>query len=328
MSFTKYYYLKEDEMTTTTRKGIHHLYEPTGKYSMSPKDFMDVLNFIEKENGGKITSTNAKINEKVDGMGFRFGLDQNNKFFVESSYSGPIYNAGDFSKKSIEKRGESSIYTKALDDVTVSLMGNKILHNIIKKHNTPTGIKVVCELFYAPIGKEEGDLISFVVTKYRKDMIGSFATFVMFDVIDGEGNQLENYETIIDDIKKISTKEIKFDDNVASVADLDLSPIIKKINKTVKQIEDREGNKIDAIISDPSRKKDAMDKKREIKAEILNLQKMVSDEIQKIIPSSKFGDDNTIPEGIVLNLANGILLKIVTNKFKEAKSEYNKEYKK
>ena len=326
MKFSQFY-LTED-IAATKRTGIHHIYEPTGKYSMSPSDFIDIMKYLEQSHGGKISSTNSKINEKVDGFGFRFGLDATGKMFIETSHSGPKFDSGVFSQYSKDKTGDVSPIAKNFDIVLDRLKSDSKLNTILKKYNTESGIKVICECFLVPIGKEEGDLISFVVTKYRKDMIGSFATFVMFDVIDGEGNQLENYEQIIDDIKKISNNEIKFDDNTASVKDLDLSPIIKKINDTIKEIEEREGNKIDDIVNDPSRKKDAMDKKRAIKAEILNLQKMVSDELQSIIPSSKFGDSGTIPEGIVLNLANGILLKIVSNKFKEAKAEYNKSYKK
>lgn len=326
MKFVEHYFY--EAIASTKRTGIHHLYEPTGKYSMSPTDFLDVIKYLEQEHGGKISQTNTKINEKVDGFGFRFGLDASGKMFIETSHSGPKFDAGVFSQYSQDKTGDVSPLAKNLDLILDTLKKDSKLNAILNKHNTESGIKVICECFLVPIGKEDGDLISFVVTKYRKDKIGSFATFVMFDVVDGEGNQLENYEQIINEIKRISTNEIKFDDNMASVKDIDLGPIIQKINDTIKEIEEREGDKIDAIVNDPSRKKDAMDKKRAIKAEILNLQKMVSDELQNIIPSSKFGDDNTVPEGIVLNLANGILLKIVSSRFKEAKAEYNKTYKK
>lgn len=329
MNFVNHYFT---EVKSTPRKGIKHIYGgDDGKYSMSPEDFIEIINFIRNANDGILKHSNTHLSEKADGFSLKFGVDEKNKFYIESAHSGIIYDENKFKEYSIQKKGEVDKITLGYMDILKKLKHNSKLQDYLKSINTPYGIKIQTECFYLPIAKTsetDNSIVKFIATWYKKEKLGSWATFVVISVTDGKGRSLPQDEVkkIKEDLKKLSNNEIKFDySDIPDFSEIDLNPEIKKIESFINTVEKEFGEKIDKIINDPSRQKSSLDKKRKIKQELLNLQKEFSKKLGNLIKTGKFGDEY---EGLVFELANGIMFKVVSDRFKEAKKDYNMEYKK
>jgi hypothetical protein len=318
------------EVKATPRKGIQHVYGgEEGKYSMAPEDFLEIIKFIKDSNKGHLNTANTRISEKADGFSLKFGLDENNKFFIESSHSDPIYDEGKFREFTVGKKGQTDPVTEGYEDILKQLKNNKEIQEYLKSINTPSGIKIQVEAFYLPIGNVSGnDLVKFVATWYKKEKLGNWATFIVINVMDGKGRPLpsDKVAKIKEDLKNLSTKELKFDyGDLPDFKDIDLTPEIKKVELFINKIEKEYGQKIDDVIKNPSRQRSVLEQKRKIKQEMLKLQHEFSRKLGDLIKTGKFGDEY---EGLVFELANGILFKVVSDRFKEAKKAYNQEYKK
>lgn len=329
MNFVNHYFT---EVEATKRKGIQHIYGgDQGQYSMKPNDFLEIIRFIKNSNEGKLNAANSRLSEKADGFSLKFGLDANDKFFIESSHSGPIFDEGKFRQFTIGKRGQTDPVTEGYEDILKELKNYDKLQKYLKSINTPSGIKIQTEAFYLPIGKgseEDNSLVKFVATWYKKEKLGEWATFVVINATDGKGRPLEQekVQKIKEDLKNLSTNGIRFDyGDILDFNEVDLTPEIQRVEKFINNIEKEYGQKIDEIIMNPSRKKPAMEQKRRIKQELLQIQKDFSKKLGSLIKSGKFGDEY---EGLVYELANGIMFKVVSDRFKEAKKAYNQEYKK
>lgn len=262
---------------------------------------------------------------------FFFGVDKDGKFFVESSHSGPIFDEGKFRQFTIGKRGQTDPVTEGYEDILKRLKNYDKLQKYLKSINTPSGIKIQTEAFYLPIGKgseEDSSLVKFVATWYKKEKLGEWATFVVINATDGKGRPLEQekVQKIKEDLKNLSTNGIRFDyGDISDFNEVDLTPEIQRVEKFINNIEKEYGQKIDEIIMNPSRKKPAMEQKRRIKQELLQMQKDFSKKLGSLIKSGKFGDEY---EGLVFELSNNVMFKVVSDRFKEAKKAYNQEYKK
>ena len=327
MNFTDFYFT---EVEATPRKGIKHIYGgDEGKYSMAPEDFLEIIKFIKDSNKGHLNTANTKISEKADGFSLRFGLDEKNRFFIESSHSGPVYDEGKFREFTIGKKGQTDPISEGYEDILKQLKNNKEIQNYLKSINTPSGIKIQVEVFYLPIGKTSGnDLVKFVATWYRKEKLGSWATFVVINAMDGKGRPLpaDKVQKIKEDLTEMSTKELKFEyGDIPDFKEIDMSPEINKVEIFINKIEKEYGQKIDDIIKNPSRQKSVLEQKRKIKHELLKIQHEFSRKLSELIKTGKFGEDF---EGLVFELGNQIMFKVVSDRFKEAKAAYNKEYKK
>ena len=113
------------------------------------------------------------ITEKFDGFGIRFGLDQDKRFFIESSRSGPVFDAGTFRNFAIKKFGSSNPIAEGYEDIFITLQQNPKLQAVLKKYWEPSGLKVIAEALYLPNKKEEikegdDDYVVFVATRYKK----------------------------------------------------------------------------------------------------------------------------------------------------------------
>jgi len=313
-----------DEVKKTERVGLAHLYHE--RYAMSPMEFMDIVNWVEEQTDQKIGPGNSVFSEKADGIGLRFGVDENDRFFLESSRSGPQFDKGSFGKFAIGKSGKTNKISDAYDDIHATLFDNKTLNAILKKYNT-NGVKVVGEGFYLPNGIEhesDKDLVKFIATYYKKDKLGSWATFVLFDVLDGNGNKHPDADKIIKSIKTLSNEKISFEDSSTDVNDsVDFKSEIKELRKLVASIEKKEKRTINDILTDKSRKRDATTKRKEIKAEILKIQKLFADKLGKLI-KGKWGPQL---EGLVVQLANGTAFKVISDTFKEQKKDFKSIFK-
>ena len=325
MTNFKEHYLGEGEaeVEATPRVGVPHLSHE--KYPMDPKMFLDIIDFL-KQNKGKFSPNNVNVAEKSDGMGFRIGMSEDDKFFIESSRSGPVFRPGHFRDFAIKKNGETNKISEGYEDLFNKLSVYKPLLEILKRHNK-NGIKIVCEAFYLPTATKGPDnTVKFISTLYKAEKIGAWASFILFDALDGKGKSLPNKDEIIDEIKKISTKNIHFDDNrIPDWKEIDVSQEVKEVTAFIKDIESEEGKKIDEILSNTARDRNSMQAKSKLKAEIGVFQKKLHDKLKNIIKSGKWGDEY---EGAIMNLANGIVFKIVSDRYKADKAEFNASKKK
>lgn len=313
-----------DEVKKTERVGLAHLYHE--KYGMSPLEFIDIVNWVEEQADQKIGPANSVFSEKADGIGLRFGLDENDRFFLESSRSGPQFDKGSFGKFAIGKSGKTNKISDAYDDIHATLFDDKVLNAILKKYNT-NGVKVVGEGFYLPNGvdhDDDKDLVKFIATYYRKDKLGSWATFVLFDVLDGNGSKHPDADKIIKAIKTLSNKKVTYEDSSTDVNDsVDFKAEIKELRTLIASIEKKEARTINDILTDKSRKRDATTKRKEIKAEVLKIQKLFADKLGKLI-KGKWGPQL---EGLVVQLANGTAFKVISDTFKEQKKDFKSIFK-
>jgi hypothetical protein len=181
------------------RVGIQHLYSQNKPelYSMSLHDFKRFINYLQ-QNKGMITPENSTVTEKVDGMALKVGNDENG-FFVRSSYSGKVYNPEDF--MSVIK------YPPAREAFINSFERIKhLISPIIGKHN----VTVQLEWLYSPNALEadpNSGKVSFVVAQYNKDRLGAWSTFIVINV---HGDDSVNTGSIIKKLIAINDKEVKF----------------------------------------------------------------------------------------------------------------------
>jgi len=317
------------EVAPSKRKGIQHIYGGNeGQYSMKPNDFLELIRYIRDSGEGRLSQANSSISEKADGFRLIFGLDPQNRFFIESARSGPVHDEGRFRDFTIAKKGESDPISEGYEDILIKLKNDKRLQDFLQTINTPSGIKIQTEAFYLPLGKYselDDSIVRFVATWYKKERLGKWATFVVINVIDGKGRPFPHdfVQNVKKGLKELSTDDIKFETNEApDFKEVDLSDEIEKAEQLVSQLEKEYGQKLEDIVLNPSRKKDAREQKKRIKQEMLKLQKEFASRISSLIgKKGMFGDEY---EGLVFELANGIMFKVVSDKFKEAKKAYNK----
>jgi len=318
MKFSKYYFT---EVVDTPRKGIPHMF--SGEYSMTPLEFIKTIRYIKSNNGGMIGPSNTKVTEKADGFSLIIGLDKDDRFFVESSHSGPVFDEGEFRKYTINKTGKTSKFSECYEDILKKLKSNSKLQKYLKSIKTDSGIKIQTEALYIPIGEISGSSIRFVATNYDIDRLGSWASFIIFNVLDGNGEQLDE-DTILNikkELHSMSTDELKFDyGDVDSYQSIDMSSEIDEVDSLISEFELEYHNKIDDIINNSDRSKVVVDQKKNIKQSLLSLQKKISNKLSNIITNGKFGDEY---EGVILDVGNGFKFKIISDRFKEAKKQYN-----
>ena len=286
----------KETIASTTRKSIPHLGGDTSNI-VDEHVFLDLLNFIEQNYNSVITPDKINITEKFDGFGIRFGLDQDKKFFIESSRSGPVFDAGTFRNFAIKKFGSSNPIAEAL---------------------------------YLPNKKEEvkegdDDYVIFIATRYKKAKLGSWATFILFNATDGNNKELEENkkQSLFESLKACSTADIKFETpDIEDVSNIDVSKEIQQVKKFIGDIENQYKTKINDILGSKSRKKSDMEIKNAVKSKIIEFQKVLANKIASSIIKGKLGDI----EGVVFKLANGLMFKVVSDAFKEAKKQSNLNY--
>jgi len=291
-----------EEMKKTKRVGIEHLNK------LKPLDFIKLVEYIKDEMGGKISDKSASTSVKVDGFGLRFGLDAKGTFFIESSNSGPQFKAGAFSEYTKNKKGETDQISIAYDSVFESLQKNSKLQSILRKYKTSTGLKVVAECLYSPIGKKENGKIKFVAINYDEAKLGKIATLVLIKAQDGEG---EIVKGPIPEIKKISSSDYLFTDAKVKTVGADLNIEIKDVLKFIKKYPEWEQLVI-------SRKKIDKEIKTLIKNTLAEYQEKMAAKVLKMIKDPKFGDEF---EGIVVQLLNGKSFKVVHTDFSSRKND-------
>lgn len=319
------------EVTNTTRKSIPHLGSDTSN-NVSPDVFLDLLKFLEDNYNSVVTPDKVNITEKFDGFGIRFGLDSDKKFFIESSRSGPVYDSGTFRNFATNKFGKSNPIAEGYEDIFEKLKNDKGVQNILRKFTDQSGIKIVAEALYLPNKIEEienGDdsFVVFIATRYKKSKLGDWATFILINALDGNGKELEQNKkaALFSELKQSSTSTTKFETpeiSSSDISDIDVSNEVKAVKRFVNMMEKKYSKSINELLSSSSRKRSDLQIKNAVKSQILQFQKDLASKLAGSIMGGKLGDI----EGVVFKLADGLMFKVVSDAFKKAKAERNKEY--
>ena len=292
-------YLQE-AVEATARQNMIHLQK------MDDVAFIDFAHKLKRETGGMLQD--IKVSLKVDGGGGRFGLDAAGRPFFEGSRTGPIFEPKSFSKHAISKgaTGEVLVRSQHYDDMFDLVTGSKWIKTL------PKDCKVVCELFYNPMGKLEADGITFVTVKYDRSKLGSLMTIIPFKaLVASTGEDHPDSDKIVADLLQQSTAEVRFvSPKLETKGTIDISAMLDPILGL--------GDKTKAVLK--SRLKADAEEKRTVKALLQLAKETVAEYIlahPSILNKDLLGPDI---EGLVLNIA-GQDFKVTTSEFKASKQK-------
>jgi hypothetical protein len=294
----------DEDVQATTRTGMIHLQK------MSDVEFIQFIQGVARSMQGQLK--NLKVSLKVDGAGARFGKDSGGRPFFEGSRTGPIFEPNAFSNYAIGKGSAEEIVLRAkhYDKVWEIVTRSEFIKAL------PPDSKVVCELFYNPMGEVTADGIKFVSISYDKDKLGQVMTIIPFNVlVASTGEPHPKSDRIIADLFSLSNDQIKIIDiDLATKGPIDISGMIDPILTLGP----------DAVATLQSRKRDDAQAKADLKQVI----QTVKDEVAHFILNhpnilDKFRLGPNI-EGLVLNI-NGRDVKVTTPEFKAAKSAERQE---
>lgn len=284
-------------VTATTRQGITHLQD------MRPEEFVKWVREVRAAGG---VLSNYKTVMKIDGLGARFGRAANGKVFFEGSRTGPIFDSGAFSAHAIGKgaRQEIVLRAKHYDDMLEVFKRGQFMRAV------PNDAKIVCEIFYNPMGTQDGaNGITFVTVKYDKTKLGSLMSIMPYTVLEastGRGHPLK--DAILAALYKESNDKIRIINPNLRMTSIDVRGVID----TVATIKD------EALAVIRSRKHADREAKQNILSVIQNAKNELADYILAhpgVEGKFKLG---TEIEGIVLHI-NDKPYKITTPEFKASK---------
>ena len=292
-------YLKE-EAVATKRQNMLHLQK------MKDEEFIEFVRKVKNEMGGKLD--NVKVSLKVDGAGARFGKDAQGKVFFEGSRTGPIYEPKSFTAHAKSKGYEGEMLLRAghYDDIFDIVTKSDFIKTL------PNNTKVVCELFYNPMGEITDEGIKFVTVNYNRTKLGKLMTIVPFSVLVASTGQKHAYSSeIIDNLYKQSNDNIKFiDPRLATSGQIDISAFVDPVLSLNQH----------SLNILKSRKAEDKLAKENIKALIQNVKNALAEYILKhenIVDKFKLGPEI---EGLVLNI-DGQDVKVTTSEFKVSKAK-------
>ena len=327
------------QITKGARKGIKHLYNPGNAAELDALGFLDLVKELNKTNGILENEKNISITEKADGTSFCFGLDDEGKFFTMKSNGAPRYSANEIISRCLagteQKQGKAIVTIDAMNTAKMfkKLEVNKkiqsILTQIAKKYGTA---KITSEMLLTGSGmiNKETNQIRFVGTNYDIDKLGTFATLVIINVTDAYDNPVPNANSIIEELCDCTTDELKIENTkLENVKPINISKELKSINKEIKNLDDalkeQQGLSIEEVLSSKDRSKNTQTLKKSVKTEINGLQKILNDALDNALSDvgGKWGEDY---EGRVFKLANGQMVKITSDKFKEFKAKHSLDF--
>lgn len=292
--------LVDEAVQSTTRTGMLHLQK------MPDLEFIEFIQYVKSAMYGRLG--NLQVSLKVDGAGARFGRDVSGRPFFEGSRTGPIFEPKAFSAHAAAKGSAPEIVLRAkhYDDIFDVITQSEFIQTL------PMDSKVVCELFYNPMGEMTQDGIKFVTVSYDRAQLGQVMSIVPFKVlVASTGDDHPDSQDIIDQLYQQSNDDIKFIDiKLATKGDIDISGMIDPILSLG----------TDAIATLQSRKRDDAQAKADIKAIIQTVKDTVAQFIlthPNILDKFKLGP---AIEGLVLNI-NGRDIKVTTPEFKASKSK-------
>jgi hypothetical protein len=282
---------------------------------MKPLEFLALVSKLDKKFKGVLSKNKLSITEKIDGSALRVGQDKDGNSFIESSTSASMFNVGDFVARD-KSKGYSGEVGKKFDALLKGFKNDKKFQSVLSKFNDGTGIKVIGEILYTPMGIEDLDTtIKFIRIHYDKTKLGTEWTFVPFKVINDAGEEYSNTPEIKKAIYAISSKARKYVPPTLNISDdIDISIEIKEFQSNILG----KYKDLDVLLS--SRKHADRELKEKIKNEILKYQEMIAKKIISYVKSGVFGKDF---EGMVIELPDGSVLKVVSDVFKANKFKPN-----
>lgn len=209
-----------EEVVASKRKPLMHL------QAMKPIEFLDWVQSLHNEFGGVLT--NLQVSLKVDGLGARFGKDETGLFFFEGSRTGPVFKEKAFSSYAKEKGSKQEVIDRAAhyDDMFDALKASPLTKLL------PNGVKVVCEIFYNPMGTHDEFGSTFVSVKYDTKKLGKTMTIVPITVLDAStGEQHSDAAMIMSKMFKASTPDVKVVDPSLKVGKIDIRAKTKSVLK-------------------------------------------------------------------------------------------------
>lgn len=215
ISFKKFLRLHE-EVVSTRRQGIQHLQE------MPPEIFIQWMRSVRNELGGVLK--NIKSVMKIDGIGFRFGKDISGKVFIEGSRTGPISEVGAFSAYARNKTDNVEIIARAVHYDNIL----ELFKNLEIMKSLPSNTKVVSELFYNPMAKENETGITFVSVQYDKSKLGSLMTIMPYTVLQADiGLEHLQKEMILKNLYSESNDKVKIIDPNLKFEEIDITAFVE-----------------------------------------------------------------------------------------------------
>lgn len=294
-------------MNNSKRKHIKNLTQ------LPPLEFVSNMKYIKKYLDGIISNKFCDISEKVDGISVKFGMTKDGRFFMESATSGMQFEPKSFSKILMDKHGKSSEIMDALDDVFEMLSTDKYIIELLSQYKN--GIKLITELCYPLLDKEDGCYVSrFVTVSYDSKFFPLTINFILIKAIDE--NEVEYpYDEII---SKFNILILMRDCKLHDWNPINLSKEIENVINYVDNIENFE-----YIIK--SRKKIDKELKDNIISNLLEHQNIITKKLLNNVNRGLFGKDY---EGIVFQLNENIIFKVCPYKFYIDKEKYRKEFEK
>jgi len=311
IAFKKYFKYVINEAKEGDRVGISHLYSMNKPelYSMDYSTFKKFVSYL-KQNGNKIDPSNSSVSEKVDGMALKVGNDEQGNFFVQSSYSGKVYDPQTF-LTTIKYPPAQQAFVNSFDRI------KDMIKPIIGKN--PCTIQL--EWLYSPnatkLDKRPG-MVSFVTSGYHTSKLGVWSTFVVLNV----DCQILNPSEIKSKLLKLTNEDVKFmlpDVEVFTPIDLskeakDAESAINKIEslRLPEQIEELKGN----------RKKEAIAKRKQLEQQLVTLRLPIQKEMYEKIVSNLIKTEGILGdiEGYVIK-AGDITFKANNPEFMKSKFE-------
>lgn len=291
-------FLSEAEVVATNRENMIHLQK------MKDADFVAFIRQIKSQFNGVLSG--LKVSLKVDGGGGRFGRSKTGEPFFEGSRTGPITQPKAFSQHALSKGADGIVLQRAYhyDSMFDIVTGSKFIRLL------PKDCKVVCELFYNPMGELTDDGIKFVSVKYDRNKLGKVMTIVPFKaLVASTGEAHPDSDKIIQDLLNASSDDVKFvDAKLQTLGTIDISAMVDPILSI---------NADSLAILNSRLKKDA-EEKQAVKAVIQGVKDQIAEFIlhhPAIVDKFKLGPEI---EGLVLELG-GATYKVTTSDFKASK---------
>lgn len=303
------------------RVGVQHLYSDYNpeKFSMNFENFVTFIDALEEVNG-IIKPGNASISEKADGLAIRFGINPDDKFFLQGSYSGPVTD-GCFEGK-IKHDPTREAFEKNFSKIK-SLVFKTLKE--YKKDLDLHGIRIQAEWLYSPFAitrQEDPNLVYFVGTNYEKDKLGKWSTFALIDITDYTGYPLPEDITLCIErsLTDLTNKAVKILPlNVDVFEPIDLFKTMQDAIEAIKVFKGQHPDFLE-IFNNPSRKRIEQQAKKDLKEKATlamlpfqrDMHNTILDSLSKI--SGKLGDY----EGLVITLnteSGPFIFKVITPAF-------------
>jgi hypothetical protein len=315
-----------ENQTPGSRVGVQHLYTEykPDQYSMSFNNFKTLIEILD-EQGGIITPGNSSLSEKADGMSVKFGITQEDEFFMQGSGNKSFSTTGDFEGAMESPNAQPA--KKAFQSSFSKL--KKLTYKILSKYKTQynlDSISVRAEWLYSPLALHRDDkpgVVYFVATNYEKDKLGTWSTFPLISITDMKGNELPDNigNSIANSLISMSNDNVKFISlNIEVFKPISLSSDIQKAKNNLAKLAKTVPN-YEEVLYNTSRKAPDRQAKKELQEQIrqlfLPIQKSMHTKILQ--EASRIGGKLGEFEGIVVKLRdrdnNPFLFKVISSEF-------------